>query len=167
MRGHKGITEGDIRYAMSNSMSNAQAARFLKMSVSAYRKYASSIVDSPTGKNLYELHKNSTGVGIRRNITPVFGKGLHDINDILAGKYPNYPVKKLHKRLLKELVFSEECASCGFNEERDSDYKVPLLLHFKDGNKTNHMVDNLEFLCYNCYFLKVPDIKGKKMYIRF
>ena len=33
------------------------------------------------------------------------------------------------------------------------DYKIPLLLNFKDGNKNNFLLDNLELLCYNDYFL--------------
>jgi hypothetical protein len=39
-----------------------------------------------------------------------------------------------------------------------TDYKVPLLLNYKDKNKTNWTLSNLELVCYNCYFLKVGDV---------
>jgi len=34
---------------------------------------------------------------------------------------------------------------------------MPLLLNFKDGYKNNYLLDNLELLCYNHYFLLVAD----------
>jgi hypothetical protein len=35
---------------------------------------------------------------------------------------------------------------------------VPLVLNFKDGNKKNWTLENLELLCYNHYFLYVGNI---------
>ena len=31
-------------------------------------------------------------------------------------------------------------------------------MHFKNGNKKHYVLDNLEMLCYNCYFLRVADV---------
>ena len=42
--------------------------------------------------------------------------------------------------------------------ERVLDYKIPLLLHFKDKNKKNYRKENIEFLCYNCYYLLIGDV---------
>jgi len=39
-----------------------------------------------------------------------------------------------------------------------TDYKIPLLLNFKDKNKKNYRKENIELLCYNHYFLQVGDI---------
>jgi hypothetical protein len=39
---------------------------------------------------------------------------------------------------------------------------MPLLLNFKDGNKKNYRKENIEFLCYNHYFLTVGDIFSDK-----
>jgi hypothetical protein len=39
---------------------------------------------------------------------------------------------------------------------------MPLLLHFKDNNKKNYKLDNIELLCYNHYFLTVGDIFTEK-----
>ena len=47
---------------------------------------------------------------------------------------------------------------CSFAERRVTDYKVPLLINFKDGNKKNWSLDNLEMLCYNHFFLHVGNI---------
>jgi hypothetical protein len=33
-----------------------------------------------------------------------------------------------------------------------------LLVNFKNGNKRDWKQDNLEFLCYNCYYLTIGDI---------
>jgi hypothetical protein len=38
--------------------------------------------------------------------------------------------------------------------------KVPVpvkIINFKDGNKNNYLLENLELLCYNDYFLLVAD----------
>ena len=36
------------------------------------------------------------------------------------------------------------------------------MLHFKDGNKKNYHLNNLEMLCYNHFFLTVGDIFSNK-----
>jgi hypothetical protein len=51
---------------------------------------------------------------------------------------------------------------CGFHERRVLDYKMPLIMHFKDGNKQHYRIENLEMLCYNHYFLQVGDIFSNK-----
>mgnify|MGYP000680750988 CR=1 FL=1 len=42
------------------------------------------------------------------------------------------------------------------------DYKIPLLLHFKDKNKKNYRKENIEFLCYNCFYLTIGDVFDNK-----
>ena len=49
------ITESEIRYAMENSKSCAEAARFLKISYEAFRKYAKLYKDEATGNTLFEF----------------------------------------------------------------------------------------------------------------
>ena len=62
------IPESEIRYAMENTKSNAEAARFLKISFTTYKKYARLYTDRDTDKTLYELHKNQFGIGIRKDV---------------------------------------------------------------------------------------------------
>ena len=30
---------------------------------------------------------------------------------------------------------------------------MPILINFKDGNEKNHLLENIQVLCYNCMFL--------------
>ena len=80
--------------------------------------------------------------------------------DILEGRVDisNYKPQEIKDRLIHEGLLAEECHSCGFNERRVVDYKVPLILNFKDGNKKDWKLENLELLCYNCYFLNVGNV---------
>ena len=66
--------------------------------------------------------------------------------------------QELKGRLIHESLIAEECNCCGFNERRVVDYKVPLILNFIDGNQKNWKLENLEMLCYNCYFLNVGNV---------
>ena len=52
------IGESEIRYAMENTKSNAEAARFMKVSFTTYKKYAKMYTDPATGKTLYDMHTN-------------------------------------------------------------------------------------------------------------
>ena len=132
------ISESEIRYAMANTQSCAGASRFLKVSYEAYRKYAKLYTDAPSGKTLFELHKNKAGKGIPRATKPRM-RGKFGLLDILDGKYPDYPHSRLKIRLLKNAILEEECASCGYCTRRVNDYSVPLLLDWIDGNLIDHM----------------------------
>lgn len=152
------LTESEVRYAMKNSNSNLTAAAFLHISVETWRRYASMYFDPESGKNLYELHKsNRTNKFSKRRQS----RKLATLEDIFAGRYPNYLASKLKERLIQEAVFEESCALCGFKERRVSDYTVPLVLTWKNGNKLDHSKENLEFVCYNCYHLYYGDMKQK------
>jgi hypothetical protein len=145
------IPESEIRYAMENTKSNAEAARFLKVSFTTYKKYAKLYTDRDSGKTLYELHKNQFGIGIPKNIASA-SKGSYSIDKILQGNHPAYPSWKLRNRLLALGILSEQCASCGYSERRITDDTVPLRLDHIDGDITNHCIENLQMLCLNCYY---------------
>lgn len=155
------LTMDDIRYAMRNSKSNRGAARFLKISHPTYKKYAQLYIDEETGKSLYEIHKNKSGVGIaRRGYSKYSGK--KGLKEILAGKHPEYHGKNLKQRLIKEGYRAECCEECGFDERRITDYTVPLILVWKDGDKTNHLDENLLLICYNCFYLTQSDLFNRR-----
>tara|TARA_Y100000389_G_scaffold203693_1_gene253060 strand:+ start:615 stop:1136 length:522 start_codon:yes stop_codon:yes gene_type:complete len=160
------LTETEIRYAMSNSKSNAGAARFIGCHVTTYKRYAKRYIDTETGLSLWDLHTNQSGKGIHRNFTGGHFKSAN-IFDILEGKHPGYDRDKLASRLIEEVILKEECNNCGFDERRITDYKVPLILTWKDGNLRNHALDNLEFICYNCYFLTLDDVFQKTSRVNF
>lgn len=157
------LTEREVKYAMSKTKSNAEAAAFLGISVPAYKTYAKLYKDPETGLSLYDLHKNQGGKGVKHYNASRWMKyaGLDGLQRILDGEYPEYTGVNLKARIIKEGVFPEECAYCGFSEKRITDLTCPLLLVWKDGNKRNHKKDNLELVCYNCYYLCYQDLKHK------
>ena len=156
----KFLSESEVRYAMSHTKSCAAAARFLSVSYETFRKYAKQYIDSETGKSLFEMHKNQPGVGIPLAFSDRKSGHVYDINDILAGKYPSYSKYTLKRRLIKEGIFEEKCFRCGFNERRITDNKVPIIMDYIDGDDSNHLKENIRFLCYNCYYLEVGNLFG-------
>lgn len=150
------LTEKEIRYAMRSTNSNREAAAFLHINPLTYKKYASMYFDPDSGKNLYQLHKNQGA-----NFSTKPSVQLATLESIFNGLHPKYPVKKLHARLISEGAMEERCHICGFDERRISDYSVPLVLTWKNGNKKDHSRDNLEMVCYNCYHLNYGDMKQK------
>ena len=53
------LLKTNILYAMENSKSNMEAARFLRVSYPTYKKYAKMYKDDDTGQSLFEMHKLS------------------------------------------------------------------------------------------------------------
>ena len=43
-----------------------------------------------------------------------------------------------------------------------NDYKIPLILNFKDNDPNHYNLGNIRFLCYNCYFLNIGNIFNNK-----
>jgi 5-methylcytosine-specific restriction endonuclease McrA len=156
------ITEDQIWEAMKNTRSNHEAARWMQITYITYKKYASKYIDRDTGKTLFELHMNQSAKGI-----PKFGKRRHDkasIIDIMEEKVPKtfVSVKVLKTQIIQQAILEEKCCRCGYQEKRVIDYKVPLILNFKDGDKRNWKLENVEFLCYNCYFMCVGEVFTNK-----
>lgn len=151
------LPKEQILAAMAKTKSNMAAARYLNCSYVHYKKWAK-IYESDTHENLFEQHKNQAGVGIPKFLR--VGKKEPALLDIIEGRAnaSSFTPDKIKYRLITEGYLEERCAMCGFEERRVLDYKMPLLLNFKDGNKKNYKLDNIELLCYNHYFLNVGDI---------
>jgi hypothetical protein len=105
---------------------------------------------------------NQAGRGIPKFLSHK-GK-LPPLKDILSGKIPieHFTPQKIRDRLLQEGYLISKCYSCRHNEQRVLDSKQPLLLDFKDNNKKNFELDNIQLLCYNCYFLYVGNVLTDK-----
>jgi hypothetical protein len=157
----RNLTKQDIERAQKYTKSNRAAARFLGCSYNTYLLYAKMFIDEETGKTLFDKHLNRSGKGI-----PKWGNNGRDIpvDEILNGSAPrwSYSADKLKNVLLAETKLINHCYKCGFHEERVTDYKVPLLLNYRDNNSKNWKLDNLELLCYNCYFINVGDVFTSK-----
>ena len=147
----KPIPKGRIEWAIKNARSASEASRLLNVSRHTFRKYAEQY-------ELYTDIRNKAGKGISK---PKQRSGKYSLDSICNGEHPNYNVWKLGKRLLKAGYFKEECIQCNFDERRITDFRVPLIIDFIDGDKTNHKRENIRFLCYNCYFLMVGNLAGR------
>lgn len=160
----KGLSRDQIENAMRNSKSNNAAARYMGVAIVTYRKYAKMYYDDATGKTLYEKHCNPYAIGIKKGLKNNPEKDQNQLMDIIEGKVlpTSYTPQRLRNALIKEKFIKEECALCGFKEQRIHDYKVPLLLTFRDGDKRNWKLDNLELLCYNHFFLMVGEVFTQK-----
>ena len=153
----KPLSKEMILAAMSQTKSNRAACRYLNVSYIHYKRWAK-LYESDTHKNLFEQHKNQSGKGIPKFLR---SKGKEPaLVDIIEGRVDasSFSPDKIKYRLITEGHLLEECNTCRFKERRVSDYKMPLLLNFKDNNKKNYRKENIELLCYNHYFLTVGDI---------
>jgi hypothetical protein len=157
----KPLLKSDIERAMRMTKSNRSASRYLHVSYIHFKKWAKHYkvdendLNSPT---LFDSHKNQSGKGIPKFLS---NKGKEPaLKDVIEGRVPidSYTPEKLKNRLVYEGYIEECCVKCQFAERRVLDYKIPLILNFKDGNKKNWSLDNLELLCYNHYFLYVGNI---------
>lgn len=141
----KVLLESEIVEARAKSRSAAECAKRLGVSYLTYKKYARMygvhVVCEPNVKRVRE-----------QNIVINPNKGKYPLNKILAGKCPNFPVHRLKDKLIRSGTKKAECEQCGYGERRITDGKIPLLLNFEDGNKNNHLIENLKILCYNCTF---------------
>tara|TARA_Y100000031_G_C8146541_1_gene350253 strand:- start:528 stop:935 length:408 start_codon:yes stop_codon:yes gene_type:complete len=105
------------------------------------------------GIPLFDKHKNPSGIGVTLKGNTGWGVKIQDIFD---GKHPNYPHYKLQDRLVRDGYLKQECSNCGYDDYRDTDMRGPYLIDFLDGDSTNHTIDNLRLLCYNCFFIVKP-----------
>jgi len=157
----KPLSKEQIVAATNKTLSNRAAARYLNVSYQHYKKWAK-LYESKTHDNLFEQHKNQSGKGIPKFLR---GQGKEPILiDIIEGRVDasSFSPDKIKYRLITEGYLLEECNGCGFKERRVIDYKIPIILHFKDKNKQNYRKENIELLCYNCYFLTIGNIFNEK-----
>ena len=158
----KPLSKEMIVAAMNKTKSNRAASRYLNVSYIHFKKWAKIYNDIDTGQVLFDKHKNQSGKGIPKFLTN--GKKDVALLDIIEGRVDaaHFNPQKIKYRLIEEGYLLEECGVCGFHERRVLDYKMPLIMHFKDGNKQHYRIENLEMLGYNHYFLLVGDIFSNK-----
>jgi hypothetical protein len=136
------ITKNMIEIAIANSKSQAQAARWIGVSYTTYKKWAKYY-------ELFEDHKNQSGTGIKKG----WASYKIPLEDICSGKHENtYSLAVLKLRLIDEGYMQEECAICSWNELNIGTNKICLTLDFMDGDTTNLSFDNIRLLCPNCYY---------------
>ncbi len=151
----KPLSKEMIVAAQAKTKSNMAAARYLHVSYQHYKKYAKMY-------KLFDAHKNQAGKGIPKFLRG--SKKMPHMLEIIEGRIAasSFDPNKLKYALIEQGYLSEECAICSFKERRVLDYKMPLLLHFKDNNSNNYSLNNVQLLCYNHYFLTVGDVFNEK-----
>jgi len=154
------FTRADLLRAMRYTKSVRSAAKYLGCSYQHIKPYFKTFridENDPNSPTLFDVHKNQSGRGVPKflpnrrkepNVKRIFEEGTG---------WESFTPTKIKERGIAEGYLKDECYHCGFCERRVTDYKVPLLLNFKDGNKSNYLIDNLELLCYNDYFLLIAD----------
>jgi len=158
----KPYTKQQVLAAMAKTKSVRAAARYLNCSYHHLKRYMKLYKDEKTGQSLFDIHKNPMGKGIPKFLR---GKGKEPpLIDIIEGRAnaASFTPEKMKYRLVTEGHLEEECGNCNFSERRVTDYKTPLILHFKDKNKQNYRKENIQFLCYNCYFLFINSVFTEK-----
>jgi hypothetical protein len=158
----KPLSKVQILAAQAKTKSNMAASRYLHVSYQHYKRWAKNYEATEPGyNNLFEQHKNQSGKGIPKFLAG--GKKQPALIEIMEGRIAasHFNPDKIKYRLIEEGYLLEECSICKFKERRVLDYKMPLLLHFKDKNKSNYNQSNIELICYNHYFLYVDDIFSK------
>lgn len=161
----KPLTKEQIQLAMRHTLSNKAAARYLNVSYSHYKMWAKRYHEFEGGRSLFEAHKNQAGKGIPKFMTGTAGRQSQwNVLDVIEGRIASthFRPEDIKKKMIDEGYLKEECVLCGFHERRVSDYKIPLILNFKDNNPNHYNLGNIRFLCYNCFFLNIGDIFNQK-----
>lgn len=160
------LTEIDIRNAIKHTDTNKEAAQYLNVTVGTFKKYAERYYNPETGESLYQenrkdykkIRQNWTKEQWKEYYKKIFLKKVRrsnpkkDLFRVLTGFTSFADSNKFKNRLIEEGIKSE-CDICGFSERRAVDGKIPLTLKFKDGDKTNQHLDNIEMVCLNCSHL--------------
>lgn len=138
----------EIHEAIENSNSMLEAARKLNMPFSTFKRKAGDA-----------YRPNQGGRGSKKQFKRNGYSGVLLTSEILSGSRPQYPTNNLKKRLLKEGVFSNVCAKCGFCGLWNG---MPLTLHLDhiNGINNDHRISNLQLLCPNCHS-QTPTYAGK------
>tara|TARA_B110000093_G_scaffold80647_1_gene87479 strand:- start:428 stop:853 length:426 start_codon:yes stop_codon:yes gene_type:complete len=125
-------TEQEIKDAISNSVSMAQAADSLGLAFSTFKRYA-------VKYNVYDA-SNQAGKGttkIKKKLSDVFSGKVHMVTS------------NLRVRLIREGFKSHECEECGISEWNGK--AISLELDHVSGIRSDNSLENLKLLCPNCH----------------
>ena len=142
----KPIPKSRIEWAIRSTLSIRAAAIHLGVAYNTFKKYAIMY-------DLFEQNKNQQGKGITNKGNTGWGVKIQDLFD---GKHPNYPHWKLQERVVRDGYLKQECSNCGYDDYRENHMRGPYIINFLDGDPSNHELDNLHLLCYNCFFIVKP-----------
>jgi hypothetical protein len=143
------VSHEKIIEACKSSLTMSEACAKTGLHFNTFKKHALIL-------NVY--NPNSAGKGLKK--PKKFGHDSYSLDDILEGKYPYYQTNKLRIRLLNEGRKEHRCEKCKLTEWLG--LPIPLELNHKDGNRHNHLWDNLEMVCPNCH-AQTENYRGKNV----
>lgn len=129
------ISDNTFMEVCKNAPSMSKAASELGLHFNSFKKRAIEL-------NCYR--PNQAGIGLRKNMPKI---PLSEI--IQQNLHPNYQTYKLKQRLLEEEIKENRCEVCDISEWNGQ--PINMELHHVDGNRTNHLLENLEMICPNCH----------------
>ena len=77
-------------------------------------------------------------------------KPIYSLEEILIKNSPYTNIAKLKERILKAGLLKYECECCG-NQGEWNGHPLTLQLDHKNGDHSDHSLENLRFLCPNCH----------------
>lgn len=132
------VNDEEILLAVSTSITMADAASKLKLHFSTFKRHAQ------------RLGVYNTNCGAKGKSKPKRdGYGKTSLEDILSGKHPQFQSAKLKQKLFDAGLKKNICEICSVSEWNNKEL-VCELDHI-DGDRTNHVFDNLRILCPNCH----------------
>ena len=78
-------------------------------------------------------------------------KATYSLDEILIPNSSYTNIARLKKRILKAGLLKYECECCS-NQGEWNGKPLVLQLDHRDGDHSNHSIENLRFLCPNCHF---------------
>jgi hypothetical protein len=147
--GYTHITKEEITKAQDRATSGSHAARILGVSYLTYMKYCDKFGLPRIRPDFKYRPREKDRATVAR------------IQEVLDGTI-TYTVQHLKRHLMSGKFYDCRCSNCGYNERRVTDNVMPILIDYVDNDKSNLKWDNLRILCYNCYFILVGNIVGRK-----
>jgi hypothetical protein len=135
------LLKSEILAAQANCKSAAETARYLKVSYKTYKKWAEY-------HGVFDNLINKAGKGINKNTQ------RYTLEPVINGEKPHWNLKVFVRQLIKYGYKKDCCESCGYDRKRP-DGRAPFILHFVDGNRYNHRLENIQLLCYSCYYVDI------------
>ena len=134
----KNITDEEIIFICTNSLTMAQAASTIGLHYNTFAKRAKSL-------GVYKPNKGAKG----SKKPKIEGNGKIPLKEILEGLHPYYQTFKLKNRLLIEGIKHNVCEECRVSEWNGK--KLMCELDHINGISNDHRLQNLRILCPNCH----------------
>ena len=132
------VSDEEIIKAANSNLSMSAAAASVKLKLSTFKRRA---------EKLGVYVPNQGGIGLPRKGRPC--KTKIPLHEILDGKHPQYNCTLLKKRLFKSNIKKNICEECKITEWNGKE--IVCELHHINGDRTDHVLKNLQILCPNCH----------------